>query len=69
MFLHDAQELDDDLGAGADENLAFAGFFGIVDGVKRIVEHTCFDHVRRSGRFSTRWWEMRYLLSARGNPR
>lgn len=44
MFLHDAQELDDDFGAGADENLAFPGFFGIVDGVERIVEHTGLDH-------------------------
>lgn len=45
VFLHDAQELDNDFGAGTDEDLALAGFFRIIDGVERIVENTCFDHV------------------------
>ena len=63
MSLHDAQELDNDLGARADEHLALSGFLGVVDGVERIVEDTSLDHcgggVRM--RFSTRWWEVRYL--------
>lgn len=44
MFLHDAQKLDNDLGAGSDEDLALPGFFGVVDGVERIIEDTRFDH-------------------------
>ena len=45
MSLHDAQELDDDLGAGADEHLALSGLLGVVDGVERIVEDAGFDHL------------------------
>ena len=44
MFLHDTQELDNDLGAGSDQDLALAGLLGVVDGVERIVEDTGFDH-------------------------
>lgn len=44
MLLHDAQELDNDLGAGADENLALAALLGVVDGVERIVEDGSLDH-------------------------
>jgi len=36
VTLHDAQELDNDLGRRADENLALAGLLGVVDGVERI---------------------------------
>jgi len=38
VLLHDTEELDDDLGAWADENLTLSGLLGVVDGVKRIVE-------------------------------
>ena len=44
MLLHDAQELDNDLGAGADEDLALAGLLGVVDGVERIVKDGSLDH-------------------------
>ena len=44
MLLHNAQELDDDFGAGADEHLALPSFFGVIDGVERIIKYTCFDH-------------------------
>lgn len=39
VLLHDVQETDDDLGGGADQDLALAGLLGVVDGVKRIVEN------------------------------
>lgn len=38
MLLHDTEELDDNLGAWADENLTLSGLLGVVDGVERIVE-------------------------------
>lgn len=44
MFLHDTQKLDNNLGAWSDEDLALSGFFGVVDGIERIVEDTGFDH-------------------------
>ena len=44
MFLHDAQELDDDLGAWADEDLALASFLGVVDSVERVIEDAGLDH-------------------------
>jgi hypothetical protein len=45
MALHDMQELDDDLRAGSDQDLALAGLLGVVDGVERIVEDGSADHV------------------------
>ena len=45
MLLHDAQELDDDLGAGSDEDLTLAGLLGIVDALKSVVEDRGLDHV------------------------
>jgi len=38
MLLHDTEKLDNDLGAGSDQDLALSGLFGVVDGVERIVE-------------------------------
>lgn len=38
VLLHDAQELDNDLGARSDEDLALARLLGVVDAVERIVE-------------------------------
>lgn len=38
VLLHDSQELDDDLGARSDHDLALAGLLGVVDGLERIVE-------------------------------
>lgn len=44
VLLHDAQELDDDLGAGSDEDLTFAGLLGIVDALKSVIEDGSLDH-------------------------
>ena len=38
VLLHDAEELDDDLGAGPDQDLSLSGLLGIVNGIERIVE-------------------------------
>ena len=38
MLLHNTEELDNDLGAGSDEDLSLSGLLGVVDGVERIVE-------------------------------
>ena len=50
------QELDDDLGAWADQDLALASLLGVVDGVERIVEDGSLDHGGGVGsvRFSRR---------------
>lgn len=53
MLLHDVEELDDDLGARSDHDLATAGLLGVVHGVKRIVENGGLDHFGGS-RFSNR---------------
>ena len=37
MLLHHAQELNNDLRAGSDEDLALPSFLGIIDRVERIV--------------------------------
>lgn len=45
MLLHDLQELDDDLGARADEHLALAGLLGVVHRLQGIVEDGGLDHL------------------------
>ena len=45
MTLHDRQELDDDLGARSDQDLALAGLLGVVDAVERIVEDRSANHL------------------------
>lgn len=45
MFLHNAQELDNNLRARSDQHLALSGFFGIVNAFQRIVEDRGFDHI------------------------
>lgn len=54
MTLHDLEELDDDLGAGANHDLALAGLLGVVDGIERIVENGSLDHFGGGMRFSGR---------------
>jgi hypothetical protein len=44
MALHDLEELDDDLGAGSDQDLTLAGLLGIVDGVEGVVENGSANH-------------------------
>jgi hypothetical protein len=39
VLLHDAKELDNDLGAWSDQDLTLAGLLGVVDGVERIVQN------------------------------
>lgn len=56
VALHDLEELDNDLGAGSDQDLALAGLLGVVDGVEGIVENGSADHfggIER--RFSSRF--------------
>lgn len=62
MTLHDLEELDNDLGARSDQDLALAGLLGVVDGVEGIVEDRSANHgggideeILKSG------VEMRYL--------
>ena len=38
VLLHDAEELDDDLGGRTDQDLSLSGLLCVVDGVERIVE-------------------------------
>lgn len=55
MLLHNRKELDDDLGARANHNLALAGLLGVVHGIERIVEDGSADHVGGTeSRFSNR---------------
>lgn len=45
VLLHDSQELDDDLGARSDQDLALACLLGVVDGLERIVENGSTSHL------------------------
>ena len=45
MLLHHLQELDNDLGTGANQDLALATLLGIVDALERIVQDGRADHV------------------------
>jgi len=38
VLLHDTEELDNDLGGWADQDLTLSRLFGVVDGVERIIE-------------------------------
>lgn len=44
MLLHDREELDNNLGRRADQDLALAALLGVVDGVEGIVEDGSLDH-------------------------
>ena len=44
VFLHDHQELDNNLRARTDEHLALAALLGIVDALESIVQHANTDH-------------------------
>ena len=62
MLLHHMEELDDDLGTWSNEDLALASFFGVVDGLERIVENTGANHFGNRGlRFSSGRCGLRYL--------
>jgi hypothetical protein len=45
VFLHDTEELDDNLGGRADQDLSLSRLLGVVDGIERIVQNRSFDHV------------------------
>jgi hypothetical protein len=59
VALHDLEELDNDLGAGSDHDLALAGLLGVVDAVEGIVENGGADHLGGivEMRFSSREWK------------
>ena len=44
VSLHNAQELDNNLGAWVYEDLAFAGFFSVIDGIERIIQNAGLNH-------------------------
>jgi hypothetical protein len=44
VLLHDLEELDDDLGAGADQDLSLALLLGVVDAVEGIVKNRGANH-------------------------
>lgn len=44
MFLHDAEEFNDDLGARSDHALSLACLLGIVDSLEGIIENGGLDH-------------------------
>jgi hypothetical protein len=44
VSLHDAQELDNDLGRRPNEDLSLTSLLGIVDGVQAVVENRSLDH-------------------------
>lgn len=44
VLLHNAQELDNDLGRRSDEDLSLASLLGIVDGVQAVVKDGGLDH-------------------------
>jgi len=44
VLLHDAEELNDDLGGWSDEHLALARLLSVVDGIESIVENRGLDH-------------------------
>ena len=54
MFLHNSQELDDDLRAGSDEDLSLAGLLGVVERIKSVVKNGSLDHFGGIARFSDR---------------
>lgn len=51
MLLHNREELDDGLGAWADEHLSLSRLLGVVDCVQAVIENGCLDHFG-GGRFS-----------------
>ena len=44
MFLHDAEELDDNFGAWSDQTLTLASLLGIVDALEGVIEDRGSDH-------------------------
>lgn len=45
MLLHDREELDNDLGARADQNLTLALLLGVVDSVEAVIEDGRTSHL------------------------
>lgn len=60
VALHDGEELDDDLGGRADQDLALAGLLGVVDSIQAVVENGSLDHFG-GDRFSMAGGRLRYL--------
>ena len=55
MFLHSLEELDNDLGAWSNQDLALPSFFGVVNALQSIVKYRCLDHVGGGDRTSFGW--------------
>jgi hypothetical protein len=66
VLLHDSEELDDDLGGRADQDLALASLLGVVDGIEAVVENGSLDHFGGYRRFSMASERLRYLQKSCG---
>jgi hypothetical protein len=51
VFLHDTEELDDNLGRRADQDLSLSRLLSVVDGIERIVQdRSIIDELWRNAR-------------------
>lgn len=50
MSLHELKKLDNDLGGRAEDDLALALLFGVVDALQSIAKNTSSDHLIRQVR-------------------
>lgn len=66
VLLHGLEELDDDLGAGADQDLTLASLLGVVDAVEGIVKDGGADHLGGLEEILKSKREVRYLPGDRG---
>lgn len=48
MLLHDLEELDDNLGDGADQDLTLTTLLSIIDALESIVQHADTHHLKIS---------------------
>lgn len=68
VFLHDAQELDNDLRTRSDQHLSLSGLLGVVHAVERIVQDTGSDHLGGCALneiLKSKIYDLRYLLIQR----
>jgi hypothetical protein len=45
VLLHNAEELDDDLGARSDHDLSLSSLLGVVDRLEAVIEDRCSSHL------------------------
>lgn len=69
MLLHNLQELDDDLGAGSDHDLALSGLLGVVDALESIGKNGGSSHFDGWEELSREEWKLLIVKSRFSNPR